>query len=154
MNLAPCRCFWNDFLQPVRTHWLIKQTKICIQGFQRRKSFQTEVVTPFTSSGIKCCLKFWPIRSYRRETPLKGFPPPNGTDDTQTERPVEIGVYLELGHRGLSIPTGGELSSKLEANKVAAHQLVNQQRQINSDKHGGHLCPSQPFMGEENNGVD
>lgn len=71
----------------------------------------------------------------------------------QTERQVKIGVYLELGHRGHSIPSGGKLSSKLEANKAAPHKLINQQRQINSDKHRGHFCPFQSFMGVENNAV-
>lgn len=83
---------------------------------------------------------------------LKGFPP-NSTDFRQTERQVKIGVYLELGHRGHSIPSGGKLSSKLEANKAAPHKLINQQRQINSDKHRGHFCPFQSFMGVENNVV-
>lgn len=83
---------------------------------------------------------------------LWGFPP-NSTDFRQTERQVKIGVYLELGHRGHSIPSGGKLSSKLEANKAAPHKLINQQRQINCDKHRGHFCPFQFFMGVENNVV-
>lgn len=78
---------------------------------------------------------------------------PNTTDFRQTERQVKIGVYLELGHRGHSIPSGGKLSSKLEANKAALHKLINQQRQINTDKHRGHFCPFQSFIGVENNAV-
>lgn len=79
--------------------------------------------------------------------------PPVTADFPQTERQVKIGVYLELGRRGHSIPSGGKLSSKLEANKAARHKLINQQRQINSDKHRGHFCPFHSFMGVENGAV-
>lgn len=56
---------------------------------------------------------------------------------------MKIGVYLELERRGRSIPGGGKLSSELEANAAAVppHKLINQQRQINSDKHAGHFWP-------------
>lgn len=75
---------------------------------------------------------------------LRGFPP-NSSDFRQSERQVKIGVYLELERRGHSIPSGGKLSSKLEANKAAPHKLINQQRQINSDKHTGHTAHSSPL---------
>lgn len=118
-----------------------------------------------------CCVSTFPFRLHffhnkaaeslvpsalwlqRNPQSLTGFPP-NSTVFRQTQRQVKIGVYFfELGHRGHSIPSGGKLSGKLQANKVAAHKLINQQRQINSDKHRGHFCPFQCFMGEENNVV-
>lgn len=71
---------------------------------------------------------------------------------------MKIGVYLELEQRGRSIPGGGKLSSELEANTAAAaaavaaavvppHKLINQQRQINSDKHAGHFWPFRSYTG-------
>lgn len=67
---------------------------------------------------------------------------------------MKIGVYLELERRGRSIPGGGKLSSELEANTAAAvaaavppHKLINQQRQINSDKHAGHFWPFRSYTG-------
>lgn len=84
--------------------------------------------------------------------PWEAFPP-SSSGFIPTERQVKIGVYLELRHGGHSIPSGGKLSSKLEANKAALHRLINQQRQINSDKHWGYFRPFQSFMGVENNVV-
>lgn len=80
--------------------------------------------------------------------------PPATADFPQMARQVKIGVYLELGCRGHSIPSGGKLSSKLEANKAAQHELINQQRQINSDKHRGQFCPFHSFTGVENSVSD
>lgn len=70
---------------------------------------------------------------------------------------MKIGVYLELERQGPSIPDGGKLSSELEANTAAAavvaaavvppHKLINQQRQINSDKHAGHFWPFRSSTG-------
>lgn len=64
---------------------------------------------------------------------------------------MKIGVYLELQRRGRSIPGGGKLSSELEANTAAVppHKLINQQRQINSDKHAGHFWPFRSYTGRK-----